>query len=398
MDSTDKTNIVNQSAVMETVSYAVGDQNSLLDKNKRLQNTLNELIESANKNQQTQEKFYQLELFFLESQTYEALMNRVLFDLKQKLNLSQVELIIIDPDSAIRRLVEEIYGELEYKELRYVDEESDVSLIYNGKIETRLTHSEEFINRLFLDQDKSSESAAVLPLWRGKKLIGSLHMGSPDPNRFHHQLATNFLQHMSSIVSVCIENSINQERFVHLSLVDMLTRAKNRRFFFQALAKEIARATRANFPVSCLFIDIDYFKKINDVHGHSIGDRALRAVADSINSLLRKSDTFARFGGEEFTVLLPNSDAKQAIEIAERIRQTVSNVQVLGADKKPMKITISLGVSSWQMNNQNNTLPTNANAEDIQNYLINSADKAVYQAKEEGRNCVRIFKEKFSGD
>ncbi|TQV75223.1 sensor domain-containing diguanylate cyclase [Aliikangiella marina] len=384
MDKAGKTK--NSTEPAESENWVSASQHlSLIEKNKRLQNTLSQLIDSANKNQQTQDKFYQLELFFLESQTFESLMNRVLFDLKHKLSLSQVELVIIDPDKEIRRLLDEIYGELDYQDLRYVDDESEVASIYQSKVETRLTHSDEFIQRLFAGQPSLSKSAAVLPLWRGTKLIGSLHMGSPDPSRFHHQLATNFLQHMSSIISVCIENSISQERFVHLSLVDMLTRAKNRRFFFQALAKEIARATRANFPVSCLFIDIDYFKKINDLHGHSIGDRALRAVADAINNLLRKSDTLARFGGEEFTVLLPNSDATQANEIAERIRQTVARLQVIGSDKQPLKITISLGVSSWQPDPQKA-----ANAEDIQNHLINAADKAVYEAKEAGRNCVKV--------
>ena len=357
---------------------------SLQSENTQLKQTLSELLSSASKNQQTQEKFYELELYFLESRTYESLIKRILEDLRVKLRLTQVELVLIDPENEIRHLVEEIYGELDYVNLKYVDDFLSVKPYYQGAIRLELTQQAERIEKLFVNQPKLCKSMAQLPLTRGNQIIGSLHLGSRDVNRFHKGLATNFLQHLSSIISVCIENSINQEKYIHLSLVDMLTRAKNRRYFFQSLAKEIARASRSFAPISCLFIDIDHFKKINDIHGHLVGDRALRIVSEAIIPQLRKSDTLARFGGEEFTVLLPDCDEAHAHEIAERIRHKISAIKVENTLHETFQLTISIGISNWEPSEQQFD-----NADAIQNYLINTADEGVYLAKKEGRNCVR---------
>jgi len=357
---------------------------SLYDENQRLNETLKELLQSANHNQETQEKFYQLELYFLESHSYESLLNRILNDLKQKLRLSQVELYLVDPEQEIRQLIEEIYGELDYPNLVYCDNLLPIRRIYSGSINISLCQDQQLIDNLFHSCQSQSHSVALLPLIRGNKVIGSLHLGSRDQERFHPGLASNFLHHLGSIISVCIENSINQERYKHLSLVDILTRAKNRRHFFQVLAKEIARSTRSKKPLSCLFLDIDHFKNINDNHGHLTGDRALRQVSKSIATLMRQSDLLARFGGEEFTVLLPETEISQALEIAERIRKKVSLLTIEDENQQKFQLTISIGVSSWQTDQQNIE-----SADAVQNHLINQADKGVYQAKKDGRNCVR---------
>ncbi len=354
------------------------------DENLRLKTTLKELIQSANNNQQTQEKFYELELYFLESRSYESLLSRILIDLKHKLKLSQVELYLVDPAQEIQQLIEEIYGELKFPNLYYVENIIPIRTLYAGSIRLQLTQDQAILNNLYPDSNHQSKSVALIPLVRGNQVFGSLHLGSRDINRFTPDLATNFLHHLGSIISVCIENSINQERYKHLSLVDILTRAKNRRYFFQILAKEIARAARSDKPLSCLFIDIDHFKTINDTHGHLIGDIALRQVSKSIAPMLRQSDVLARFGGEEFTVLLPDCGLAQAQEIAERIRENVALLSIRDEKKQPFQLTISIGVSFWQASQHEL-----ASADAIQNYLIHQADKGVYQAKEDGRNCVR---------
>ena len=288
-------------------------------------------------------------------------------------------------------MIEEIYGEFNYSNLVYTENLAPIKAIYAGSIGVTLTQDVQLIEKLFANcptiNCSQSHSVALLPLVRGNQIIGSLHLGSRDQNRFHSGLASNFLNHLGSIISVCIENSINQERYKHLSLVDILTRAKNRRHFFQVLAREIARSTRSKKPLSCLFIDIDHFKNINDNHGHLIGDRALRRVSKSISTLMRSSDVLARFGGEEFTVLLPETAIEQAQEIAERIREQVSQLEIEDENQQTFKMTISIGVSSWRNSIENEL----TSADSIQNYLINHADKGVYQAKQDGRNCVRII-------
>lgn len=358
----------------------------LANENKRLKETLNQLVDSANHNQKTQEKFSDLELYFLESSSYEYLIKRILVDLKDKLRLTQVELLLMDTNGDIRLLIHEIYGELEYHNLLYINSEKLIKAFYpNNCLATTLSQDTQLISQLYQGSPQLSQSVALLPLVRGSEIIGSLHLGSRNIERFKSGLATNFLQHLSSIISVCIENSLNQERYKHLSLVDLLTRTKNRRYFFQVLSKEIARSSRSKQAISCLFIDIDHFKQINDQHGHLIGDRALCEVANSINPLLRQSDILARFGGEEFTILLPNTKTQQAQEIAERIRQHVSKLKIKNDNDKVFRVTISVGVSTWQPGKDGLTIPQN-----IQEQLINLADNCVYQAKESGRNCVKF--------
>ncbi len=356
---------------------------SLADENSQLKATIKELIDSARYNQQTQDRFYALELYFLEANSYELLIRRILTDLKRQLKLTQVELFLLDPQQETQQLIGEIYGQLNYKNLFYTDSVNAIKAIYAGDIQLVLSNKREDIAKL---APGMSQSVALLPLRRGNHIIGSLHLGSRDHGRFHPGLGGEFLLHLGTIISVCIESSINQERYKHLSLVDLLTRAKNRRFFFQALGTEIARSKRSKKPLSCLFIDIDHFKAVNDNHGHLTGDRALRSVADTIVPLLRQSDVLARFGGEEFTVLLPDCDLSHAEEIAERIRDKISHVDIANDKQENFQLTVSIGVSHWQEGQKGF-----ADSESIQNHLISQADKGVYQAKKDGRNCVRII-------
>ena len=356
---------------------------SVNQQNQRLKTTLQQLLHSAQHNQETQEKFYQLELYFLQADSFQCLMNRILLELKTKFRLTQVELYLYDPEKEIRQLLQEIYGQLDYENLHYFINLQRLKSLYSGSFKTRLSQDPEFIEPLFAGFPQQSRSVALLPLTRGNTIIGSLHLGSRDANRFSPQLATHFLQHLASIISVCVESSLNQERYKHLSLVDILTRAKNRRYFFQALAKEISRSVRSNSPLSCLFLDIDYFKKINDNHGHLIGDRALKFIVQKITPLLRQSDVLARFGGEEFTVLLPNTNRQDAYEIADRIRETIE-LNPLQADGQKIPITLSIGYSSWRPESGIAMSP-----EEIQSQIISQADEAVYVAKSSGRNCVK---------
>jgi len=193
------------------------------------------------------------------------------------------------------------------------------------------------------------------------------------------------LQHLSSIIGICIENAITQEQFKLLSLVDLLTRAKNRRYFIQALTKEVSRATRSFNPISCLFLDLDHFKQVNDTHGHLSGDRALQSVAATIMPMLRQSDVLARFGGEEFTIMLPETTQSHAVEIAERIRLEISAITILDDYQNEFSITVSIGVSTWQASSE-----TTMTFDKVQDHLINTADNGVYAAKKKGRNCVQI--------
>lgn len=161
-----------------------------------------------------------------------------------------------------------------------------------------------------------------------------------------------------------------------LAETDELTGLKNRRKFLASADKVLDRLKREGVPASMFIIDLDHFKAINDTHGHAVGDDALRHVAEQFRRALRRGDLLARIGGEEFAVLLPNTDEWGAIMVAERVRSHVAaSAADTGAGK--LKLTASIGVTSLWSSDGN---PDAA---------LGRADAALYRAKEEGRNCVR---------
>jgi diguanylate cyclase (GGDEF)-like protein len=176
-------------------------------------------------------------------------------------------------------------------------------------------------------------------------------------------------------------------------MYDTLTRVKNRRAFHQALDKEISRAARSGDPLSLLFVDIDYFKQVNDTYGHPMGDKVLRAVAQYINEMLRKTDHVCRYGGEEFALILPNCGQQRAMEIAERIRMQIAELVITdrfddfsqeSEAVTEVSVTLSIGVCCWLPIAE---LDQSGEAE-IARKLVACSDQGVYQSKAAGRNSV----------
>jgi diguanylate cyclase (GGDEF)-like protein len=177
---------------------------------------------------------------------------------------------------------------------------------------------------------------------------------------------------------------INQLRIIErLSMIDQLTGIPNRRNFDNRLRIEWARAVRESTSVSLLMVDVDYFKNYNDTYGHQQGDAALKMVAERIHQTLgRMTDFAARWGGEEFVVLIPGTDFKGACEIGERIRENIENTETLCVDGTVTKVTVSVGV--------NTHMPLKTSSIDE---FISNADRALYSAKNMGRNRVCCYDE-----
>jgi diguanylate cyclase (GGDEF)-like protein len=163
-----------------------------------------------------------------------------------------------------------------------------------------------------------------------------------------------------------------------LSVTDGLTGIYNHRYFQKRIKEEFIRAKRYNFPLSCLMIDLDDFKVLNDAHGHQVGDRILTEFSMILNNSIREVDMAARYGGEEFVVLLPQIDIDGAANMAERFRMAVELHKFFGTDK-PFNITISIGVATYP-------------AGDIKTdrELLKAADTSLYRAKNTGKNRVVI--------
>lgn len=169
-----------------------------------------------------------------------------------------------------------------------------------------------------------------------------------------------------------LRNALLYRAAVQSALRDALTGTGNRIAMDQALTREVEVARRHLQPLSVLMLDLDHFKLINDRHGHSIGDDALRAVAAAIKASLRNVDMVFRFGGEEFLVLLSNTSGSSAAQVGERLRRAVEELNLV-IDGKPLPLSISLGCASL-------------NAGESVDDLLRRADNALYEAKREGRN------------
>jgi two-component system cell cycle response regulator len=233
-------------------------------------------------------------------------------------------------------------------------------------------------------------SAALLPLVRQNCIIGSLHLGAHEPDRYTNDYRYDYLTHLASVISVCIENCISQETLHRLSTVDALTGVHNRRAFSKDLTREMNRANRAKEPLSCLLLDIDHFKSINDTHGHQTGDRTLKTIGALLLEHFRNTDLIARYGGEEFAVLLPACPTDQAKRIAEELRLAIAKLIIRTPLGDAFKITTSIGCSTFISPKERFLDATELNQKS--DYLISQADAALYDAKRSGRNRVCIFK------
>ena len=162
-----------------------------------------------------------------------------------------------------------------------------------------------------------------------------------------------------------------------LSRRDPLTGVANRRYFFERASQEFARATRSTSALSIALVDIDHFKHINDRHGHAAGDEMLKFLCRSSQHLLREMDIFARIGGEEFAVLLPDTGLEGATDLATRLRQTIAGSE-LSLNGVQINCTISIGVATLRLTD---TCPEDS---------LSRADSAMYRAKRNGRNNVEI--------
>ena len=179
-------------------------------------------------------------------------------------------------------------------------------------------------HELLFPSVSSLESVALLPLTRQGRIIGSLNMGSTEARRFADHLATDFLHHLAVIAAFCLENAVNRARLVRSGFTDVLTGWHNRRYLQTRLREELARCHRELSPLTCLMIDVDHFKHINDRYGHLAGDEILRQLAQCVDGEVRSSDVSARYGGEEFVILLPATGLAAGRVLAERIRGAVS--------------------------------------------------------------------------
>jgi len=227
---------------------------------------------------------------------------------------------------------------------------------------------------MYEDQDDSLQAVIAVPLPAQTGVLGVIILAGHEPGIFAKNDLT-ILTNIAATTASAIRNAQLHKEIEDLAITDPLTNIFNRRGLEQWGQYEIDRAKRFDSPLSAIFFDLDHFKEVNDTYGHEIGDQVLQQVIHCSQEVIRKIDIFARIGGEEFIIILPETALPVAVKVAERIRKSVAKY-VFNANSHQIKMTISLGVS--ELSKEINDLVP----------LINAADHLMYQAKQSGRNTT----------
>jgi diguanylate cyclase (GGDEF)-like protein len=227
--------------------------------------------------------------------------------------------------------------------------------------------------------DRSIATVVAFPLSCRGRRVGALVGLDRVPSAHEPRLAPVVLRALRVLLepaSVALDNALLLKRAEALSVTDDLTHLYNSRYLNQVLRRETKRASRSGRPLSLLFLDLDGFKTINDTYGHLSGSRALVEAAAVIRASARETDVAARFGGDEFALVLPETGGQGALAVGERVRERIAAHRFLAGDGLDLHLTVSVGVA---------TLPDVAASPDE---LVQAADAAMYRVKDRGKNGI----------
>jgi diguanylate cyclase (GGDEF)-like protein len=375
-----------QTEPLEKDVPAAAHLTDLEQENQLLQARLTTLTEEVGRNDSLLRKTQERELELLRAASLTQLFDRLIAGLRTSYALDEVALILHDPQHEIRHLLSgDGVTVTEPPGVCFVD-----ALI---TVAPQLAHLE----RPWLGPYRKADhellvpgvtaapaSLALIPLRRNEQLDGVLVFSSTDPRRFTQELASDFLAHLGLVAAICVENAVNRARLLRSGLTDFLTGFHNRRYLHARLREELARTQRARKSMVCLMIDVDHFKRINDQYGHLAGDNVLREVAQRIETEMRMSDIGARFGGDEFAMVLSHATMAEGEKVAGRVLHAVRHLPIGVSKDVTETVTLSIGVAA---------ATPGAGQRDykvLAERLIAEADAALYRAKSAGRNRIAV--------
>lgn len=220
-------------------------------------------------------------------------------------------------------------------------------------------------------------SAIVAPLTLNQQVIGALSVGATRPAVFT-EADLRLLEAFATAANIAVRTAQLHAQVQSSVITDAITGLYNRRGFFELSRREVEHARRYRRPLTAIMLDLDHFKQVNDTYGYAGGDQVLAGVAARCRQVLRKVDLLGRYGGDEFVILLPETDIANARRVAERLRQSIQQTP-LDTDWGPISITTSLGIA--RLDEKNPYL----------HVLLDSADQALHAAKAAGHNCIVIW-------
>jgi len=353
----------------------------LEQENRLLQARLSALTEQVNRNDSLLRKTQERELELLRAGSITQLFERLIQGLRTSYQLDEVALILNDPQHEVRHLLSgDAQAVREPPGVCFVDALVAVAPQLINLERPWLGPYNRADHELLVPGLAPCASLALIPLRRQEELDGVLVFSSTDPFRFTQDLASDFLAHLGLVAAICVENAVNRARLLRSGLTDFLTGFHNRRYLHARLREELARAQRGRHSIACVMIDVDHFKRINDQYGHLAGDDVLREVAQRIDAEMRVSDTGARFGGDEFALVLSQASLAEAERVAARVLHAVRNEPIAFGKSHAETVTLSIGVAAARPGSGKHDYKA------LAEQLIAEADAALYRAKSAGRD------------
>jgi len=389
---------------------AQGDQ----DGNLRDFAEVERILERVKDNEEIAKKFFEIEVSILSILDFQGLFERLLSEIREKFGIPCVWISLIDK-SEISDLVQTLAVSKDLKErlnvidrktfLRLTDNRT-TPLLLNGDLhpfhpmlpkgqlnfidrKTFLRLTDNRTTPLLLNGDLHPfhpmlpkgqlnfiRSLAISPISLHGEIIGSLNQADFSPLRYRPGMDTQLLEQLAVKVSICLSNVIAHERLKWLAVRDPLTGLLNRRIMETVLNREFKRAQRYKTPLSLAFIDMDDFKIINDRHGHDCGDALLKYVASQLVEITRDSDVVARYGGDEFVMILPGTPVQEASKLLQRL-QVHFRDKPMRRNERVLAVSISFGVSSM----------TDRKVADPES-LLREADTMLYNIKKNKKAAI----------
>jgi diguanylate cyclase (GGDEF)-like protein len=329
------------------------------------------LLETLKKNDEITRKFQEIETKILSILEFTDLFEILLDEIRQKFQVPYVWLTLIDTgdESGLLQFLE--HSKILETNLNIVSSDTFFKLVPRNTEPLLVNDDMKPYYRLLPPIKKILvKSMAIAPITMNGQIIGSLNQADFSYLRFAPGIDTSLLEQLAIKVSLCLANVTAHEKLKFLAYHDPLTGSLNRRVMESILKREFMRARRYNSPLSLVFLDIDYFKKINDHYGHDAGDQVLIHLARGMESMVRNSDVVARFAGDEFIVILPETAAKKAASMMARIKDYFFQTPLRLEDAE-IPVSISFGVASIE----DKTIET-------PEALIKAADGELYRMKE----------------
>ncbi len=332
---------------------------------------IDELLARVRENEEIAQKFFEVEMSVLSTLNFQDFFAELLTKIREKFVVPYVWVSMIASSRATRLIRSFASTHIQERYFTLVEKEKFEKILPTGS-KPYLFNTELYRFKPLLPegQEYLFNSIALLPISLDGEIAGSLNFADIARERFNPKNDTSLLEQLGVVVSICLSNVAAHEELKALAFKDPLTGLLNRRAMEKALKREFGRAKRYNTPLSLVFIDLDGFKIVNDTYGHDSGDDLLIFVASAFMEFSRGSDVIARFAGDEFVLILPETDPLEAAQFMERMQAYFAEHPVMIMEQA-IHVRLSFGIASAKDEAIKDTAA-----------LIKRADEALYTDKD----------------